>query len=411
MTAPSVPPKAKLIQLTNASGANSDNPSVDAHFNPETLSMTIRNAMEEAKHDMTQGRPSQLIASSEVSLSVQLLFDTTLDGSDVRQSTAQIAEMIHPGAVVPREEGKRRPSRVAFVWNEFRFEGLITDYSETLDYFSEEGIPLRSSVDLSLTKYDAGVPASGSSAANGVGAGSAPPTAPVASGDSVDDATTKAAGGVPTEGPAQEKATNEVAAANEIENKKTPDVAELASPKAAYSAGAAAGAFGSPMGGGAFAGASAGAGAGIDFGGPPAAFASGEAGFGLDLGASASAGVGLSSGGGLAAGASIGIGPDGAFAEAGAGITAGDTLGLDSFADLNPPGVSFSAASSLGGEVSFDLPGISAGAVAGASISLGGGAGISASAGAIAGADIGGGQVSNVGHEINLADILFKEDN
>ena len=131
------PVKAKLKQLTNREGQAGDG-EVTVHFNPESLSMSIRNSMEEAKHDMTQGRPSQLVASSEVTLTVQLLFDMTMDGQDVRTETAKIAEMMHPGAIVAREEGKRRPSRVQFKWADFTFEGLITDYSETLDYFSEE---------------------------------------------------------------------------------------------------------------------------------------------------------------------------------------------------------------------------------------------------------------------------------
>lgn len=420
MTQSTSPTKAKLIQITNARGAPINGPSVNAHFNPETMSMTIRNAMEEAKHDMIQGRPSQLIASSEVSLSVQLLFDTTMDGTDVRISTAQIAEMMHPGSVVPREEGNKRPSRVAFVWNAFRFEGVITDYAETLDYFSQEGIPLRSSVDLALTKYDPGVPATGSSAAaNGVGAGTPPPTAPVAQGDSVDDAAAKSTGGGASSGPAREQTTNALAAANEIDNKKNPQVSELASPDAAFSARAAAGAYGSPMSGSAFATAGAGfgsdAGAGLEFGAPPVAFASGDAGFGLDLGASAGAGINLSGGGDFAAGASLGLGPDGPVASASAGPngTSGSTLGLEDFGGLNMPNASFSAGSSLGDDLSFDLPVLSAGAsTGGAGISLGGAAGLSAGAdgGIIAGAGIGGGQISTVGHDINLADILFKED-
>ena len=402
------PPRAKLTPKTNASGTRRDGTPVDVHFNPESLALTIRSAMEAAEHHTTAGRPSQLVASSEVTLAVQLVFDTTMSGDDVRTTTAQIAEMMRPGAVVAREDGKKRPMVVEFAWNAFAFEGILTDYSETLDYFSAEGIPLRSNLNITLTKHEAAFPEAGGGS-SAAGAGSAPPTAPVASGESVEQSVARSGSGSDAG-----KAAQEVASANGVENLKDPGVDELAAPGAAFSAGAAAGAFGSPLSGG---GAFAGAGAGISFGAPPAAFASGDAGFGLDLGASA--GAGLSLGAGAGAGASLGGGA-GVSLGAGAGIgldevasfsADGGALELDAFAGLNAPKLEISAGVALGGSIDFELPdapGLGAGAALGAGVSLGGAA--TASAGGPLAAGVGGGQVANVGREINLADILFKEE-
>jgi hypothetical protein len=393
------PATAQFTPMTDASGKARKGAPIPVHFNPETLTLTIRNTMEAAKRKAQKGRPAQqLVSASEVTLGLQLLFDTTLTGADVRTDTARIAEMMRPGTAVAGEEGKRRPAVALFEWNAFAFEGIISDYSETLDYFSPEGIPLRSNLNLTLTKHEAAFPAAGGSSAE-VGAGAGQPTVPVSSGDSVSDVATSA--GKPEAAPA-------IAAANQVEDFKNPEVEELAEPGAALEAAAAAGAFGSPLGGGA----GAFAGAGIEFGSPPAAFASGDAGFGLDLGlsAGASAGISLSAGASLAAGASLGGGADlsGAAALAGASASVGAGLELDAFAGLNPPSP-VSASASLGKSVSFDF-----GAEAGigvsleAGVSLGGAAGISLGAGA--GAGFGGGQVASVGKEINLADILFEEE-
>jgi hypothetical protein len=394
------PATAQLTAMTDKNGKSKKGAAIKVHFNPETLTLTIRNTMEAAKKKAQAGRPAQqLVSASEVTLALQLLFDTTLTGVDVRSDTGQIAEMMRPGATVSGEEGKRRPAVALFEWNAFAFQGVITDYTETLDYFSPEGIPLRSNLNLTLTKHEAAFPAAGGQASD-VGAGAGQPTVPVSSGDSVSDIATGA--GSPDAAPA-------LAEANAVEDIRDPEVDELAEPEAAMEAAAAAGAFGSPLGGGA----GAFAGAGISFGAAPAAFASGDAGFGLDLGlsAGASAGIGFSAGASLAAGASLGGGAEagfGAIAAAGASFDAG--LELDAFAGLNAPSIA-SASASLSKSVSFDL-----GAEAGiglsleAGVSLGGAAGISLGAGAGAGASIGGGQVASVGKEINLADILFKED-
>lgn len=389
------PATAQFTPMTDKDGKSKKGAAIKVHFNPETLTLTIRNTMESAKKRAQAGRPpQQLVSSSEVTLALQLLFDTTMTGVDVRSDTAQIAEMMRPGATVSGEEGKRRPAVALFEWNAFAFQGIITDYTETLDYFSPEGIPLRSNLNLTLTKHEAAFPAAGGKQAD-VGAGAGQPTVPVSSGDSVSDIASNA--GSPDGAPA-------LAEANAVENIRDPELEELAEPEAAFEAAAAAGAFGSPLGAGAFAG------AGISFGAAPAAFSSGDAGFGLDLGLSA--GVGLSAGASLAAGASLGSGGAGAglgtMAAAEASFEEG--LGLDAFTGLNAPSMA-TASASLSKSVSFGL-----GADAGTSlsldagVSLGGAAGISLGAGIGAGASIGGGQVASVGKEINLADILFKED-
>ena len=122
------------------------------HFNPEKLELTIANAMEQNRNRRRR-EPPQLVTESTAKLSLELLFDTTDTGSDVRALTFQVAQMMQPRPG-PRQEGEQRgvPSIVVFEWGSFVFEGYIDSYKETLDFFAPEGVPLRSVLNLSLTE-------------------------------------------------------------------------------------------------------------------------------------------------------------------------------------------------------------------------------------------------------------------
>jgi len=124
------------------------------HFNPETLNLTLTNTMQKAP-----GRqPAQIVTESVAKLSMDLIFDTTDDGSDVRGTTHKIARMMDPIQEVTRRQGTRRtrkvPAIVVFEWGAINFEGYIDSYKESIDFFSSEGIPLRATVSLSLTQNE-----------------------------------------------------------------------------------------------------------------------------------------------------------------------------------------------------------------------------------------------------------------
>jgi hypothetical protein len=129
------------------------------HFNPEKLELTISNAMEQNRNRRRR-EPPQLVTESTAKLSLELLFDTTDSGSDVRGLTFQVAQMMQPRPG-PRQGGEARgvPSIVLFEWGSFVFEGYIDSYKETLDFFAPEGVPLRSTLSLSLTEQGRPFPA------------------------------------------------------------------------------------------------------------------------------------------------------------------------------------------------------------------------------------------------------------
>jgi hypothetical protein len=124
------------------------------HFNPEKLELSITNAMEQNRNRRRR-EPPQLVTESSAKLTLELLFDTTASGADVRLTTFQVAQMMQPRPG-PSQRGERRgvPAIVLFEWGNFAIQGFIDSYRETLDLFAPEGVPLRATLSLSITEQE-----------------------------------------------------------------------------------------------------------------------------------------------------------------------------------------------------------------------------------------------------------------
>lgn len=120
------------------------------HFNPVSLQIALSNTLDD-KSNPQDKQKQQYVAKTSAKLTMDLIFDTTDTGSDVRKITGQVAALMSPKA----SGGKSgAPPTVLFEWGAFRFQGLIESYRETLDFFSYDGVPLRASVNLTLTQQD-----------------------------------------------------------------------------------------------------------------------------------------------------------------------------------------------------------------------------------------------------------------
>ena len=179
--------RARLVPLTGEERAAEDQ-WIPVQFNPNSLRITYSNTIKVEQG--TPGNPPpapQFIDKSESSLSVQLIYDTSVPGplnseflwdlnstnsnqttqegefsgtqnasthqanTDVRLLTQRIADTF----MKPVPEGGSStnnliPKKCQFEWGAFIFRGLVSSYNETLDFFSPEGIPLRATVALTL---------------------------------------------------------------------------------------------------------------------------------------------------------------------------------------------------------------------------------------------------------------------
>ncbi|HUI94629.1 MAG TPA: hypothetical protein VLX44_02655 [Xanthobacteraceae bacterium] len=285
-------PKTVKAMLVPLGPGTTDADKVVVHFNPASLVYTVENSTKQQSGDPKR---KQFAAQFTGKLTMDLQFDTTGTGADVRNDTSKVAKFMQASANAgknPSSGNAQAQPVLSFQWGSYEFKGTMDSFKETIDFFSADGVPLRSLVSISLARqdqvFDPGTDKSaqvgGTLGATASGAG--PSLVPTGSGGSVTSAATM--GGDPS-------AARQLAADNGLESLRATGGAAL-SVNAGIQLNAAAG-FSASASVGAGAGLSIGGGAGLSVG----------AGAGLSLGAGAGAGLSVGGAGGVAFGASAGV--------------------------------------------------------------------------------------------------------
>ena len=73
------------------------------HFNPESLDITYTNTVQKGNRN----QPAQVVNETTAKLSMELVYDTSLNGTDVRADTHRIASMMDPAQQTPRRRNAR----------------------------------------------------------------------------------------------------------------------------------------------------------------------------------------------------------------------------------------------------------------------------------------------------------------
>ncbi len=145
--------KAKLYRVDQAHPSqepNADSPdAVLVQFNPLSLSYTAQNTLEKKGRDASA---RQFVAQTTAKLEFDLQFDSSHDGGDVRAETDRIKQFLQPLEQGPACD--RAPPLVGMRWGSFVFKGVLESFRETLDFFSAEGVPLRSLLKIALASQD-----------------------------------------------------------------------------------------------------------------------------------------------------------------------------------------------------------------------------------------------------------------
>ncbi|HEU0054219.1 MAG TPA: hypothetical protein VFQ39_13625 [Longimicrobium sp.] len=187
---------------------------VVVQFNPETLKVSFAN--QNAGGSQPGGSSSQFVGKGTTKLSLQLWFDVQLplpEGTadpqgDVRNLTKEVAYFMTPQETTKDGQTGLLPPGVQFQWGTFLFKGTVDSLEESLEFFSEDGKPLRASVTVNVSKQDLGIEfgdagkgftspaaAEAAKAASGGQGAPAPGTQPrqmAAAGDTVQGAAAKA---------------------------------------------------------------------------------------------------------------------------------------------------------------------------------------------------------------------------
>jgi hypothetical protein len=126
---------------------------VTVQFNPESLKVAFAN--QTSGGDQSGGAATQFVAQGTTKLAFDLWFDVTApqpDGreeDDVRRLTQDVVYFMRPN-----EELEGAPPGVRFLWGTFLFEGVMDSVNETLEFFSEDGRPLRAGVTVNLSQQE-----------------------------------------------------------------------------------------------------------------------------------------------------------------------------------------------------------------------------------------------------------------
>jgi hypothetical protein len=188
------PAKAQLIELDASFEKKSDGKVVSVQFNPETLKVSFANQLVQPANaggggagDQSGPAARQFVGAGTTKLSLQLWFDVgaQLPESenrvvDVRELTKHVAYFI-----TPKQEGQHFiPPAVRFSWGSFQFDGFMDSLEETLEFFSDEGIPLRASMTANMSQQriqefsgrqnDQNKPPPGATGSGGAGPGTSP---------------------------------------------------------------------------------------------------------------------------------------------------------------------------------------------------------------------------------------------
>ncbi|MCB1940611.1 MAG: hypothetical protein KDI53_00945, partial [Candidatus Accumulibacter sp.] len=121
---------------------------IKVHFNPASLQHTVSNTL---KEEGKGAKKKQYVSQTTAKLTMDLVFDTTNTGEDVRITTNKMAQLLQP---IPEGQSKKVPPVVKFAWGAYSFTGMVEQYKETIDFFATGGLPLRSSINLTLSSQD-----------------------------------------------------------------------------------------------------------------------------------------------------------------------------------------------------------------------------------------------------------------
>lgn len=142
--------RARLIPVSGNNDQPDNDNAVTVQFNPTTLKVALSNTLKQNERSASS-RATQYVDKSSSTLTVELIFDTTVSGDDVRDETRRINQRFMVLDAGGGDEQKA-PKRCRFQWGAFAFVGIMGSFDETLDFFSPEGQPLRSTVAIKLSE-------------------------------------------------------------------------------------------------------------------------------------------------------------------------------------------------------------------------------------------------------------------
>jgi hypothetical protein len=140
-------PKAKLQPVDTDANETPIGTPIEVQFNPSTLRLSMATVSDVGA---TVGRQTpQYLGTPSATLSLELVFDTADEGTtdaprSVLEKTTPIQRLLLP------QGDKQSPPKIRFEWGPFTLTGVTESLNLDLELFSENGVPLRAKIALSI---------------------------------------------------------------------------------------------------------------------------------------------------------------------------------------------------------------------------------------------------------------------
>jgi hypothetical protein len=124
------------------------NEQITVMFNPAEYSLDVMNSFAEISIPGRRTPPLQYVRGNGRTLKMELFFDTYEARSDVRARTLQITALLDP------EPTTRAPPVLLFNWGSFSLQCVLESVSQRFTMFSDDGIPVRATLNVSFKEYE-----------------------------------------------------------------------------------------------------------------------------------------------------------------------------------------------------------------------------------------------------------------
>jgi len=120
-------------------------------FNPNEYTLTKQNQWDTKDTKGLNVPKVKFHHGGAESLQLQLFFDTYAEDKDVRQHTQGLWQMMMVAKdKMNQSNNKSEPPPVQFQWGKFQFEAVITSITQRFTLFNKEGVPLRTTLDVTF---------------------------------------------------------------------------------------------------------------------------------------------------------------------------------------------------------------------------------------------------------------------
>lgn len=155
--------KARLIEMeADFANPKSGGKETIVQFNPESLKVSFANQLVQPGNggangtgDQSNQAGRQFVGAGTTKLALVLWFDIGAQSDDGGERKADVRDLTKDVAffITPKQEGSNYlPPAARFSWGSFHFDGYLDSLEENLEFFSEEGIPLRASISLNMSQ-------------------------------------------------------------------------------------------------------------------------------------------------------------------------------------------------------------------------------------------------------------------